>query len=160
MSLPVDAHLHLKVGVPLASDVFLPTGPHFESCCLRRYAFCQRCPLCSLTSGILGKNLQFSGMIWVMVAVSELVSCLRGILVVIWSSDRAACEDFRINKAWTQWHSHTRWIVSWFNAINQVCHHSWTQSSSPHYNQILSNKNSVRVGIATRTIHSFLLQCT
>jgi hypothetical protein len=32
-------------------------------------------------------------MIWAMVAVSEHVSFLRGILVVTWSSDRAACED-------------------------------------------------------------------
>jgi hypothetical protein len=27
------------------------------------------------------------------------VSCLRGILVVIWSSDRADCEDFPLNRA-------------------------------------------------------------
>jgi hypothetical protein len=34
-----------------------------------------------------------------MVEVSEHVSYLRGILVVISSSDRADCEDFRLNKA-------------------------------------------------------------
>jgi hypothetical protein len=44
-------------------------------------------------------NFWFSGMIWAMVAVSEHVSFLRGILVVIWSSDRADCEDFRLNRA-------------------------------------------------------------
>jgi hypothetical protein len=38
-------------------------------------------------------------MIWAMVAVSEHVSFLRGILMVIWSMDRADCEDFRLNKA-------------------------------------------------------------
>jgi hypothetical protein len=26
--------------------------------------------------------------------------------VVIWSSDRADCEDFRLNRAWTQWNTH------------------------------------------------------
>jgi hypothetical protein len=124
LSLPVAAHLRLKVGVPLASDVSSPTGPHFESRCLRRYAFCQRCPLCSLTSRIFRDNLWFSGMIWAMVAVSEHVSYLKGILVVMWRSDREDCEDFRLNRAWTQWHTHTGWIVSWFNQISQVCHHT------------------------------------
>jgi hypothetical protein len=38
-------------------------------------------------------------MIGAMVAVSEHVSFLRGILVVIWGSDRADCEDFRLNRA-------------------------------------------------------------
>jgi hypothetical protein len=33
-------------------------------------------------------------MIWAIVAASEHVSYLRGILVAIWSSDRADCEDF------------------------------------------------------------------
>jgi hypothetical protein len=36
------------------------------------------------------------GMNWTMVAVSEHVSFLRGILVGIWSWDRADCEDFRL----------------------------------------------------------------
>jgi hypothetical protein len=40
-----------ECGVPLASDVSFPTGPHFESCYPRRYAFCQRCPLSWLISG-------------------------------------------------------------------------------------------------------------
>jgi hypothetical protein len=94
LSLPVAAHLHLQDGVLVASDVFLSTGLHFESRCQRRYAFCQRCPLCSLTSGIFWDNLWFSGMIWAMVAVSEHVSFLRGILVVMWNSDRADGKDF------------------------------------------------------------------
>jgi hypothetical protein len=49
--------------------------------------------------GFLGIILWFSGMIWAMVAVSEHVSFLRGILMVIWSSDREDCEDFRLNRA-------------------------------------------------------------
>jgi hypothetical protein len=48
MSLTVDAHLYLKVGVPLASEVFFPTGPHLESRYLRRYAFCQCFHFCLL----------------------------------------------------------------------------------------------------------------
>jgi hypothetical protein len=94
VSLPVAAHLCLKLGVPLASDVSFPTGHHFEFYRPRRYAFCQRCPLCSLTSGTFRDNLWFSGMIWAMVAVSKHVSFPRGIVVVIWSSDRADCKDF------------------------------------------------------------------
>jgi hypothetical protein len=98
MSLPVDAHLHLKAGVRLSSDVFFPTGPHFESRCLRRYAFCQRCPFCWLISGIFRDNF--------MVLRDDLGNgrsqrtCLflRGILVVIWSSDRAYCKDFRLRR--------------------------------------------------------------
>jgi hypothetical protein len=55
-----------------------------------------------------------------MVAVSEHVSCLRGILVVILSLDRADCDDFRLNKANDPMtHSHTGLTVSWFNKINQ-----------------------------------------
>jgi hypothetical protein len=38
-------------------------------------------------------------MIWEMVAVSEHVSFLRVILVVIWSSDRTDCEDFLLKRA-------------------------------------------------------------
>jgi hypothetical protein len=98
LSLPVAAHLHQKVGVPLASDVSFPTGPHLESFCLRQYAFCQRFPLFWLTSGISRDKFMVSGMIWTMVAVSEHVSFLRGIVVVIWRLDRADCEDFRLNK--------------------------------------------------------------
>jgi hypothetical protein len=35
-------------------------------------------------------------MMWAMVVVSERVSFLRVILVVIWSLDRADCEDVRL----------------------------------------------------------------
>jgi hypothetical protein len=92
----VAAHLHLQARVPLASDFstqqVLTSSPvvcdSTNSACLALFA--------RQSQGVLGIILRFSGMMWAMVVVSERVSFLRGILVVIWSLDRADCEDFRL----------------------------------------------------------------
>jgi hypothetical protein len=78
LSLPGAAHLHLKVGVLLASDVSSPTRLHFESRCPRLYAFCQRCPLCWLISGhrtlkCPAQNLSLSQLIGIYPRVTVIV---------------------------------------------------------------------------------------
>jgi hypothetical protein len=112
LSLPVDARLYLKVGVPLASDVFFPTGLHFESRCLRRYAFCQRCPLCWLISRIFRDNFMVSGMILGNGRSQWTRLFLRGILMVVWSLDRADCGNDDLTRLESNdTHSQTGWLI-------------------------------------------------